>query len=650
MRRVSFPTGSVEGSALIAVMVWCLALMALALVIVGSAVSVIQNSDHSERTYEALSAAEAGIEDYKARLQADDLYFMENDATNKALSAWSPVPGGTSQGEFTYSVDSSEADSAGVLTITSTGRSKGVYRTLKMTMRRPSTTDYVYMSNLETFDPDMPGIYQGTNYTTAMSQCADRYYWDVRGGAYRPTNASAFNCLTATIGASETIRGSMHTNDTWFLDGNADLSKTLPTTTNTPQYKITSACSTSANGNLSAPCTLNHLWMVYGRSSTSGLTSGERSATPVAWNPKVAPILPLPATNSKLAKFAEEGGCVFYGPTRIRLRTEVRGGKQYGVIDVTSPDTKLTRNICGGNALAGSAAAPKTQPTFTIDIDAAGKDFNGVIYVKASSSDIANPNYWGVSQAEPTCKKKSTSSAQYPYVVPSKESAIFSPLKTGDTGGFPSAQFGGDPRWYQCTSGDAFLQGELTGRLTIGAENNIALTGHTMYGDTPTTGTPGSIVYGMPLSTSKNALGLVPNNFLYTYNPVSDNVASGGGTKVTDWTGQQGTLDTAKFQAGKQFNVIYNFSTLPVRHCFGTQQWAAKGSSGVASNMGYVNIRGSLGQKYRCAVGLTGSAGYGKNYVYDDRFKFMSPPYMLSLSDVPWRADIVSETKDHLTR
>ena len=100
-----------RGAAMILVMAWSMLLLLLALVVTRAAIGQILPSDRSERSYEALAAAEAGIDDYRARLLAQPSYFRESDPTNLSLTGWAQVPGGASAGEFTVAVDSSTSGS-----------------------------------------------------------------------------------------------------------------------------------------------------------------------------------------------------------------------------------------------------------------------------------------------------------------------------------------------------------------------------------------------------------------------------------------------------------------------------------------------------------------------------------------------------------
>lgn len=60
--------------------------------------------------------------------------------------------------------------------------------------------------------------------------------------------------------------------------------------------------------------------------------------------------------------------------------------------------------------------------------------------------------------------------------------------------------------------------------------------------------------------------------------------------------------------------------------------------SGSGSSLGTLTVTGVIAQKYRGIIGTgSGSTGYLKDYNYDDRFKYRTPPYFLSPAYSGWR-------------
>jgi hypothetical protein len=56
--------------------------------------------------------------------------------------------------------------------------------------------------------------------------------------------------------------------------------------------------------------------------------------------------------------------------------------------------------------------------------------------------------------------------------------------------------------------------------------------------------------------------------------------------------------------------------------------------------LGTLTVTGVIAQKHRGIVGVGGSSishGYIKNYNYDDRLKYRSPPYFLDPVQASWR-------------
>ena len=56
------------------------------------------------------------------------------------------------------------------------------------------------------------------------------------------------------------------------------------------------------------------------------------------------------------------------------------------------------------------------------------------------------------------------------------------------------------------------------------------------------------------------------------------------------------------------------------------------------AKLGDLNVTGAIAQRYRGAVGQGGATGNGflKNYWYDDRLKYRSPPHFLNPVDSAW--------------
>ena len=71
---------------------------------------------------------------------------------------------------------------------------------------------------------------------------------------------------------------------------------------------------------------------------------------------------------------------------------------------------------------------------------------------------------------------------------------------------------------------------------------------------------------------------------------------------------------------------------LSVEHSFIVQNYDV----GAASDLGTLNVLGAIGQRFRGAVGLIGTSGYVKNYNYDLRLGYLSPPKYLDPVASSW--------------
>ena len=647
------PAARESGFALIAVIGWAALMMALVAVVATTALRQVVPSDRSEHTFAALSAAEAGLADLEARLQVGTISSVVGDQTNAALSGWVPMPGGNSDAEFTYAVDATKSGSVGEVRAYSAGRSGGVVRILEAVLSKRSTLDYVYMSDIETPSPDTPGVYSTANYSSsgytyqeaARLLCARR--WVEPGpvsisSSGNVTNGNQRNlrfCNWAGIFSSERLIGKVHTNDIWWLESR-NLSSTLQ------EGAITSSCRTSGEGLGPAEvgCPTGHRYITASSSSVGGTSSTPDRYQGDAWrpsgsdvtqrNPLYDSVLDLPQNPDLLKARAAEFGCIYTGPTRIRFAQEGGVGYMY----VTRPDTKVTRAGCDGEGGdGGMLESPATsQVTRRVNLD----DFSDlVVYVQdvrpSTEQDVPFANYGDPNQeyywekanrwevgAEPTCLPKA-SGRTYPYVIPS-DSVDRSYFASGSTyKGFPSELADPSSPWYgtACASGDLYVQGAYRGAVMLTSDNNVILTGSLMDSQLQDpTATAGSTNYGKPSPASQSVLGIAAAKFAYIYRPVT-----ASGTWVNDW------------RSSNASNPIFDFALLAIQHCFGSQDYNK------SVNNGNIYLWGSIAQKFRCAVGISGGSAYGKVYKYDDRLTLRTPPYMLELSDEPWGDERVGE-------
>lgn len=148
--------------------------------------------------------------------------------------------------------------------------------------------------------------------------------------------------------------------------------------------------------------------------------------------------------------------------------------------------------------------------------------------------------------------------------------------------------------------GDAYVEGTYAKGLTIAARRDVVVT-------QDVTAAAGSDAL----------LGLIAENFVRVGHKVASTVCD---TDVADAPGQ----DQDRFIQAAMLSLNHVF-TVDNYHCGGP--------------LGKLTVKGAVGQRFRGPVGTPGSAptGYLKDYQYDDRLKFRSPPYFITPAQSAWR-------------
>jgi Tfp pilus assembly protein PilX len=162
-----------------------------------------------------------------------------------------------------------------------------------------------------------------------------------------------------------------------------------------------------------------------------------------------------------------------------------------------------------------------------------------------------------------------------------------------------------NPNYSPCSGsacfGDARVSGTLRGQLTIAAENDIIIVGTTRYNVFP---------------GGTDVLGLIANNNVIINHPVNSSGVN---------------------QAGSLTNPRVDAAILALDHSFYVQNWNR------GAPLGDLTVNGVITQKFRGAVGtFSGNppviqTGYNKQYTYDTRLKYLSPPYFLSPTLSAWQ-------------
>jgi hypothetical protein len=62
--------------------------------------------------------------------------------------------------------------------------------------------------------------------------------------------------------------------------------------------------------------------------------------------------------------------------------------------------------------------------------------------------------------------------------------------------------------------------------------------------------------------------------------------------------------------------------------------------------LGTITVNGVIAQKWRGPVGTSGGTGYLKNYGYDSRLQYASPPYVQDSTETPYRVSQWAEIQN----
>jgi Tfp pilus assembly protein PilX len=150
--------------------------------------------------------------------------------------------------------------------------------------------------------------------------------------------------------------------------------------------------------------------------------------------------------------------------------------------------------------------------------------------------------------------------------------------------------------------GNVYVKGIYSSqKLTIAAENDIVIEGN----------------------LSKQAggtgiLGLIANNFVRVYHPYPSQTSR---SSCGDGTGSSGNS-----------NLVIDAAVLAIQHSFIVDHYNC------GAQLGDLIISGAISQKFRGAVGTSGGSGTGylKDYNYDNRLGYFSPPFFLEPLEASW--------------
>jgi hypothetical protein len=375
------------------------------------------------------------------------------------------------------------------------------------------------------------------------------YYWQV---------GLETHCVSVDFVTGETITGNLFVNDSVFYCGKPALDGIITTV-----------------GSL-----------VKDGSSCSSPPSGDTVKT-------AAHVESAPTDDAVLGSVAAQDGCLYDGPTEIKLVST-------GGMDVYSPETPTSSGKDSLNSSSNTSTCIPGTPGGWV-----AAPVNGVVFVQDCG----------------TC-------TTYAPLGTSLATSLYAPDTSGESVG--------------PTEGDAIVEGTDEGPLTIAAENNVVIDGDICYASWTSNCTVPPTAPG-----NDDVLALIAYNFVELNHPVTsdghggyDNVNACPGTSPNELAtnGPTGNLDC------DLANPIIDAAILALNQQFDVHNFD-QGGSQTADNISLNNItiEGAISEDWRGPVGQ-GSNGYSKQYTYDSRLTYLSPPSYLNPGTSSWALGAIAVT------
>jgi Tfp pilus assembly protein PilX len=546
-----------RGFAMIMVMGIALVMMIVITAAVSVSISNLQKSRGDQNSAAAESAAYAGVADYESKLANNNTYYLYGNSASTftpagsvvppivanpafglgkdgtAGATWATVPGGDSTAQYRYEVDNSKYTATGIVRLRVTGRVGSAVRSLVVNVKQHGFVDFMYFTQFELQDP-----------LQTNPACVPSYDWQ---------SAHSNLCSEIQFAPSDIIDGPVHSNDTIEVCG-SHFTKSFTTSDPVAPHYEDEGC------------------------------GGQQFDQGTGY---LAPIN-MPPTNSQMKQETRSDltgstvpnpGCLYTGPTVITLTGD-------GNMNVKSPFTKFT------NTAVNSSTSVVTGTQQPLKCGTVSTATGGLGSVGGATVPVVNANLVFVQNIPPAGDPNYTASGTYPPNFTCNSTSTVSGWSFGSVAYPRSGEVtpAAAPVNYGCRSGDVYVQGALSGTMTIATDNYTYITGDITY-----------------VNNLTDMLGLVGNNAVWVYNPFN----SAGNPIFTD-----------------QVRKI-NAAILSLSHTFQVQNY------NIGATRGTLSVYGAIAQKYRGTVGSSDGSGniihgYSKTYTYDQRLAFQAPPKFLS--------------------
>ncbi|HRY08898.1 MAG: hypothetical protein H6528_01320 [Actinobacteria bacterium] len=682
-------------------MIMVLGMMSVLTIVVAAAlsyaVSVGPQVNRDENWQAALAAAQAGVDDYLAKLNRTDAYALTVDCDNVALRGpdaeanecgwdedtepgWVAVQAGNPiAGKFHYDVNTANFWKDGSVWVESTGKVRGVSRTIQVRVARGGSTDFLYYTDFEDADPQNlvaypPGGSKSLPTGGARYDACGRsgpslatYWW--QGGGRVTSNW----CQEIQFAGNDVLDGDVHFNDSPLMSSSGGTRPRF-----LKGYEVADPNCTEAAGRPDA----NGIGTNAGDGKCWRSTS---SVNPYVGTAGARPALPLylPDNSDKFVNFP---GCHYYGDTRIRFNSNgtmtVWNTTSAGQ-DIKGPGSPADLN-CGNASQFVPATGekyPATGQTVPVPTDMViyvhaspagsaacvpGQIVNGTASGSTSGDQIpkgTGDSFQGVSDISYYNPEESsyTTTKQWRRVSGSwVVDTTFSPNPTISTE-VPSGDT--HPVTFDCGLGNVYIEGTVSGRVTVAAQNNVVLTDNLTVNSTAVGNT----------AIGPDMVGLVAANSVVVYHPVSRSSStdtegpvemprnrnvncpsSPSSNTISGTSGRNGDTLTCVWTTTREFGSSYsdiphagltdyndNFWIYASIQTLQRSFWVQNYNRG--DDLGTLSVRGSIAQKWRGAVGTSGGTGFAKDYSYDTRLQFASPPYFPQWTNAAWGSKVTGE-------
>ena len=672
-----------------AAMIMVLGMISIMTVVVAAALSYATNVAPQVRRDEswqaALAAAQAGVDDYLAKLNRTDAYSLTVDCSNEALKGpkaeanscgwngstspgWVDVQAGKpSAGKFHYDVNTANFWKDGSVWVESTGKVRGISRTIQVRVARGGSTDFLYYTDFEDADPQNlvayppGGTYSLSEGGSAYNECGRngatlaKYWWQGRS-----------RCQEIQFAGNDVLDGDVHFNDSPLMGGYGGTRPQFLKGFQVADPDCTEEYGTPDNNGIGRNVGKGTCWRNTSSVNPYLGTAGARPALP----------LYLPDNSDKFDTYP---GCNYYGDTRIRFNSNgtmtVWNTSSVGK-SLTGPDSPPGLN-CGNASQFKPATGqkyPATGQTVPVPTDL-------VIYVEAADTgsatcvpgQIVNGSSSGSTSSDVIPKgtgvdPKDVDDISY-YNPDSSSYTIsrtwYAKKKNSTWTEVGTAQQSTEvpvndvhPLTFDCGLGNVYVEGTVKGRVTIAAQNNVILTGDLAVNSTA----KGNSAIGPDM------VGLVSANSVVVYHPVlrsregpTEQEDSSNSnycpTNSAGWASgkpSRNTTITCTWETKTTYGSNYSNISYPgLTNASGTRWiyasiqslarsfWVQNYNQG--ADLGTLSVRGSIAQKWRGAVGTSGGTGFAKDYSYDSRLQFASPPYFPQWTNAAWGSKVTGE-------